>query len=119
MPILIGRKMRCPYCKAEVLGHEEVCPSCGAPIELEKEKPQPQAPGKTLSIIAIILAIAGALLGWIYGAGLLLSVAAIITGIIARKREPDAKNLAGAAVWISVGVIVVMGTLVVLYLTVF
>jgi hypothetical protein len=51
--------------------------------------PQPQG----LSIASLVLGIAGVLGSFIYGIGLFPSIAALITGILGRKRQPHAKGM--------------------------
>ena len=47
-------------------------------------------PAQTLSIVSMILGIVGVLISFCYGLGFLFSVAAVITGHLATKREPQA-----------------------------
>jgi len=50
-------------------------------------------PSKALSLTSMILGIAGLVVGWFtFGIGGLASIAAVITGHIAVKREPHAKG---------------------------
>jgi hypothetical protein len=50
-------------------------------------------PPRGLSIASLILGIAGAFFSLFYGFGLFPSIAAIITGHLARKRQPYARGM--------------------------
>jgi hypothetical protein len=70
--------------------------SYGAPSYAPAYQPgyygAPQPP-KGLSIASLVLGIAGAFFSFAYGLGLFPSIAAVITGHLARKRQPYARGL--------------------------
>ena len=55
--------------------------------------PAATTPARGLSIAALVTGIAGVLLGFVYGLGLFPSIAGVITGNLARKRQPEARAL--------------------------
>jgi len=72
---------------------------------------QPQPP-KGLSITAMALGIAGAVLALCYGGGFLIALAGAIIGHLASKRQPHAKGfwLTGIITgWVGVGISVLWG----------
>jgi len=76
----------------------------------------PPTPPQGLSIASMILGIAGILFGFAYGFGLFPSIAAVITGHIARKKQPHARGfwLAGLITgYIGIGISVIFGVILV------
>ena len=69
----------------------------------ENPAPSTSAPARTLSILSLVAAVASVPLGHI----VVLPIAAIILGFIAREREPEARTLAN---WgIGVGFVLLFG----------
>lgn len=54
----------------------------------------PAAPKQTLSITGLVLGISGVVLSFFFGLGLLPSIAGVVCGHLALKREPHARGLA-------------------------
>jgi uncharacterized protein YqgC (DUF456 family) len=57
-----------------------------------------QAPSQGLSVTSMVLGIVGIVFSLFYGFGFLPSLAAIITGHIARKRQPHARGMSLAGI---------------------
>lgn len=94
----------CEYCKSEIASDARHCSYCGAEVKpLPQPVPQPQPAGtegkKTLSFISFGLALGGLVLGWP------LLIAALITGFIALKQEPEGKTFARIGIWLSIGLL--------------
>jgi len=80
--------------------------------------PAPAAGSKGLSITSLILGILGFIGAWIFGSGLLFSIAAVITGHIGLKKEPSGRPLSitglvlgyiGIAIAVIVLIVVIIG----------
>lgn len=91
---------KCPKCDAEISSpKDKFCPKCGAEVPPPKEM--------VLSIIAIVLAVLGFFLSFLWGIGFFPGLAALIIGIIAGKREPRGKVLARIAIGLSIAAMVI------------
>jgi hypothetical protein len=67
----------------------------------------PPTPPQGLSIASMILGIGGVLFSFFYGLGLFPSIAAVITGHMARKRQPHARSMSLAGLitgYIGIGI---------------
>lgn len=77
----------------------------------DPSSPQPYAPGqgaygdaapRMLSIASLVLGIASVFLGLTF----LVPIAGIVTGVMARKREPEGRTMALWGIWLSVAMLV-------------
>jgi hypothetical protein len=73
---------------------------------------KPTKPAAKLSITGLVLGVLGVVGGIFFGWTLLLSIAAIVLGLLGRSKEPHARGVAlGAIVTGSVGVLLSLGWL--------
>ncbi len=92
--------MKCPFCDTELTAGTTVCPDCGTVIEQNEVVAKGKDPGKTLGLVAMIVAIASAVLGLfsccccggVLGVALffVVSVVSLILGIVASKKSKKA-----------------------------
>jgi hypothetical protein len=79
--------------------------------------PGTPGPKQTLSLTSFILGLGGLVFSWVLGLGFLASLAAIIIGFMARKREPGAPKwmalvgIIAGFVAIGIGLIVTVVTI--------
>ncbi|SMH31226.1 hypothetical protein SAMN06295885_0557 [Rathayibacter oskolensis] len=74
-------------------------PAPGAPTPSYAYAPAPVAPPRTLSLVGMILGIAGLVITvFAWGFGFILSAPAVVLGFLGRRREPAARGFALTAI---------------------
>lgn len=66
------------------------------------QAPYGDAPARGLSITSLVLGVASVFLGLTF----LVPIAGIVTGVMARKREPEGRIMALWGIWLSVAMLV-------------
>ncbi|MBQ1847557.1 MAG: DUF308 domain-containing protein [Clostridia bacterium] len=94
---------KCSYCGQEFEGN--FCPRCGKSVYVPptpgyayqgqiQENQQPEQKNKGLTVLSIVLLVAGILMFWIPLFGLILCIVSLIIAIVAKsKRKPKGKGL--------------------------
>ncbi|MCU1471589.1 MAG: hypothetical protein JWQ39_2738 [Glaciihabitans sp.] len=68
----------------------EPTPAASVPPAAPVYAPAPAGPKQALSLTSFIVGLAGFVFGWVPFFGFIVGIAAVILGIIARKKEPAA-----------------------------
>jgi hypothetical protein len=96
-----------------------------APQQFNQQPPTPQEnPGKTLSIVSLVLGILGILascltLGAFFYVGIALAIAALVCGIIGRNRTPEGMPKGMATAGLILGIVgIAVGLLAIVFLAI-